>query len=225
MAPALAPALTADPASSSSEAPAYKRRRVVEEEEEPMYKYDDEDDDEYEQKRYVPLKQRKAAELQKIARLRAGGVGAAAGSASPQDGAQSPKRRAQGRRRGRRGSGQQRREAEHPDAAQRGERAARKRGQGAKVRGTEAEGGRSKDPRGACSEEEAGQRPGARKGHQLLGAAQDVLDSAKIREAADRRREYDFAREEPHHLRRRGHPSAHRQLQSESSPLSRHKLV
>ncbi|MCO5600310.1 hypothetical protein L7F22_054420 [Adiantum nelumboides] len=95
MAPAPAPALTADPASSSSEAPAYKRRRVVEEEEEPMYKYDDEDDDEYEQKRYVPLKQRKAAELQKIARLRAGGVGAAAGSASPQDGAQSPKRRAQ----------------------------------------------------------------------------------------------------------------------------------
>lgn len=86
----------ADPASSSSEAPAYKRRRVVEEEEEPMYKYDDEDEDEYEQKRYVPLKQRKAAELQKIARLRAGGgVGAAAGSASPQEGAQSPKRRAQ----------------------------------------------------------------------------------------------------------------------------------
>lgn len=60
-----------------------------------MYKYDDEEeDDEYEQKRYVPLKQRKAAELQKIARLRAGGgVGSAAGSASPQaTGSQSPKR-------------------------------------------------------------------------------------------------------------------------------------
>ncbi|PWN28934.1 P-loop containing nucleoside triphosphate hydrolase protein [Jaminaea rosea] len=71
------------PAAQDGEALAFKRRRPVEDDDVPKYSYDDEEDeDDYESKRYVPLKQRKLQELQKV-RARGGGTSkAGAGGAN-----------------------------------------------------------------------------------------------------------------------------------------------
>ncbi|UZJ56045.1 hypothetical protein CBS101457_005365 [Exobasidium rhododendri] len=57
----------------SVDSPALKRRRVLDEDDEPKYSLDDEEDDAYDQQRYVPVKQRKAAELARIKAIRMGG--------------------------------------------------------------------------------------------------------------------------------------------------------
>lgn len=56
----------------SVSSPVFKRRKV-EEDNEPRYSLDEEEDEEYEQQRYVPVKQRKAAELARIKAMRGRG--------------------------------------------------------------------------------------------------------------------------------------------------------
>lgn len=58
----------------SATSPVFKRRKV-EDNDEPVYSLDDEEDDAYDQQRYIPVKQRKAAELARIQSKRARGIG------------------------------------------------------------------------------------------------------------------------------------------------------
>jgi ATP-dependent RNA helicase DDX41 len=52
----------------------FKRRRVEDDDDQPIYSLDDGEDDAYDQQRYVPVKQRKAAELARIKALRMSGA-------------------------------------------------------------------------------------------------------------------------------------------------------
>lgn len=71
----MAPSLASDhgplPDTGTSQTP-LKRQRYAEEDNEPKYSLDDEDDEEYERNRYVPLKQRKLMEQQRISQLKYG---------------------------------------------------------------------------------------------------------------------------------------------------------
>lgn len=60
----------------SADSAVFKRRKVEEDDNEPRYSLDGEEEDEaYDQQRYIPVKQRKAAELARIAGKRARGAG------------------------------------------------------------------------------------------------------------------------------------------------------
>lgn len=67
----------------SADSVVFKRRKVEDDDNEPRYSFDSEEEEEaYDQQRYIPVKQKKAAELARIASKRARGLGDGLMSAS-----------------------------------------------------------------------------------------------------------------------------------------------